>query len=287
MADSETAPKISVVTVSLNQGRYIEDCIRSVQNQGFSSFEHVIVDAGSTDETLDVLKAYPHLRWVSEPDEGQSDGLNKGFRRARAEWSLWLNSDDYLLPGALEAMYRASQQSPSPDLIYGHTVFVDGQRRPIRTVYQIKPSYGLVVFGLYLPPSTGTLFRTRLLKENPLAVDFNYIMDVEWVLRCGTTLNYAVVDRPLTVFRVSGENKTAGTFTDGTMGPEQAAEHQATRSEYVFPWWQSVPQLANAFYRVGQSVFKFELYPRKLAARLRTTRRLQPAAPVDLDWMRP
>lgn len=93
--------KISVVTVSFNQGRFIRQNIESVLNQGYTNFEHVIIDGGSTDETISILKEYPHLNWVSEKDKGQSDGLNKGFRKATGEIIVWINSDDMLAPGAL------------------------------------------------------------------------------------------------------------------------------------------------------------------------------------------
>src|SRR5688572_1037654 len=96
-------PLVSIVTPSLNQGRYLDEAIRSVQGQDYPRLEHVVVDGGSTDETLDVLRRHPHLRWVSEPDGGQSDAVNKGFRLARGEIFGWLNADDYYLPGAVAA----------------------------------------------------------------------------------------------------------------------------------------------------------------------------------------
>jgi glycosyltransferase involved in cell wall biosynthesis len=94
--------KISVITPSFNQGRFLSECIESVQTQTGVDVEHIITDAGSTDETLDVLNRYPHLKWSSESDEGMSDGINKGFLNASGKWVMWLNCDDYFLPGALE-----------------------------------------------------------------------------------------------------------------------------------------------------------------------------------------
>ena len=88
-------PKISIVTPSFNQGQYIEDTIQSVLKQNYENYEHIIIDGKSTDNTIAILNKYPHLVWVSEPDQGQSDALNKGFKKATSEWVIWLNADEY------------------------------------------------------------------------------------------------------------------------------------------------------------------------------------------------
>ena len=87
--------KISIITPSLNQGKFIEECIKSVLNQNYKNFEHIIIDACSTDNTLDILGKYDHLIWISEKDKGQSDALNKGLDRASGDIIGWLNADDY------------------------------------------------------------------------------------------------------------------------------------------------------------------------------------------------
>jgi glycosyltransferase involved in cell wall biosynthesis len=94
-ANSENLPKISIITPSYNQGKYIEDNIQSVLNQNYINFEHIIIDGGSTDNTVEILKKYPHLKWVSECDEGQADALNKGLAISTGEIIGWINSDDY------------------------------------------------------------------------------------------------------------------------------------------------------------------------------------------------
>src|ERR1700755_1492305 len=95
--------KISIITPSYNQGRFIEDAILSVLSQGYPDFEHIVIDNCSTDNTLDVLKKYPHVKWVSEPDRGQSNALNKGFGLSTGDVLGWLNCDDFYLPGAFHA----------------------------------------------------------------------------------------------------------------------------------------------------------------------------------------
>ena len=92
--------KISVITPSFNSGEYLEDAIQSVLIQQYPSFEHIVVDGGSTDGTMDILRKYNHITWISEPDKGQSDAMNKGFKMSTGDIIVYLNADDYFLPGA-------------------------------------------------------------------------------------------------------------------------------------------------------------------------------------------
>lgn len=105
-------PLISVVTVSLNQGEFICDNIESVLRQNYPNFEHIVIDGGSTDNTLDILKSYPHLKWVSEKDRNQSHALNKGFARAKGEIIAWLNSDDWYADGVFARIVPALREAP-------------------------------------------------------------------------------------------------------------------------------------------------------------------------------
>jgi glycosyltransferase involved in cell wall biosynthesis len=102
---------ISIITPSFNQGAYIEQTIRSVLRQNYRPVEHIVVDGGSTDGTVDILRRYPHLTWISETDRGQADALNKGFALARGDIVGWLNSDDYYredIFGSVAAHFRAT-----------------------------------------------------------------------------------------------------------------------------------------------------------------------------------
>lgn len=113
-SQQDTWPRISIVTPSYNQGRFIEATIRSVLLQSYPNLEYFVIDGGSTDETMQHIERYaPFLTdWVSEPDRGQSHALNKGFARATGEILGWINSDDYFLPGALFRIAQAYQEQP-------------------------------------------------------------------------------------------------------------------------------------------------------------------------------
>jgi glycosyltransferase involved in cell wall biosynthesis len=127
--DSRALPRISIVTPSLNQGRYIAQTIESVMAQSYPDVEHIVVDGGSNDGTLDVLARYPHLRVVSEQDRGHSDAINKGFRMATGSVCSFLNSDDFLAPGALHRVAQEIDSARGHHVVMGRCRFVDEQSR--------------------------------------------------------------------------------------------------------------------------------------------------------------
>ena len=120
-------PRISIVTPSFNQGHYIAATIESVLAQQYPDFEHIIIDGGSSDITLDVLQRYPHLHVISEPDRGHAHALNKGFRLATGEHPGFLNSDDTLLPHALHRVAKEIDPQRGRHIVMGRCRFIDAQ----------------------------------------------------------------------------------------------------------------------------------------------------------------
>jgi len=120
-------PKISIVTPSFNQGQYLEKTILSVLDQNYPNLEYIIIDGGSTDNSVDIIKKYEkHLKcWVSEPDRGQSHAINKGFEHATGDLMAWLNSDDYYMPGALHKVAEVAMAKPEAGAIIGAGQFVN------------------------------------------------------------------------------------------------------------------------------------------------------------------
>lgn len=127
-------PKISVVTCSYNQGRFLEETIRSVLDQGYGNLEYIIIDGGSTDESVDIIRRYADrlAYWVSEPDAGQTDALIKGFRRATGDIEGWLCSDDLLEPGALHEVAAYFRENPGAEAVYGDATLVGIDGTPLR-----------------------------------------------------------------------------------------------------------------------------------------------------------
>src|SRR5437016_7897009 len=120
-------PKISVVTPSYNQGSYLEKTILSVLNQEYPNIEYIVIDGGSTDNSLDIIKKYEkHLKyWVSEPDRGQSNAINKGFSHATGDLLTWLSSDDYYMPGALWALATMAMAHREASVFVGAGRIID------------------------------------------------------------------------------------------------------------------------------------------------------------------
>ena len=127
-------PIISIVTPSYNQGKFIEDTIQSVLIQNYPNFEHIIVDNCSTDGTVEILKKYPFLKWISEPDKGQTDALNKGFRKATGDIIAYLNSDDQYCPGVFLTVADYFLEHPECKWLCGNVIFTDSKG----TVYEKK-----------------------------------------------------------------------------------------------------------------------------------------------------
>lgn len=182
--------KFSIITPSFNQGRFLPDCVESVLAQTGVEVEHIVTDAGSTDETPEVLARYPHLRWTSEPDGGMSDGINKGFRQATGDWVMWLNCDDYLLPGALAKVADFIKARPEADVAHGDCVYVKEDKTPIRRKYDTPVDEWDFLFVGCCIPSTSTFYRREIIEAgNLLDTGYRNCMDWEYYLRL-TRLGY-------------------------------------------------------------------------------------------------
>lgn len=208
--ESEYLPKISVVTPSYNQGKYLEDAIRSVLIQAYPNFEHIIIDNCSDDETLAIIKKYSHLKWVSEPDKGQSDALNRGFKAATGDFIGWLNADDYYLPGTFTNVTEAFSNYPEADLIYGNWNFVDTAGKIIKRFQSVPFNLrAIIYYGPYIG-STALFFKRELIAQGLFINEkFRYAMDWEWYARLGSFgKKFIFINQTFAGFRIHGENQS-------------------------------------------------------------------------------
>jgi len=203
--------KISIVTPSFNQGAFIAEAIESVLAQQDANVEHIIVDNCSTDNTLEVLSRYPHLKVVCEKDQGQSDALNKGFKAATGDIVGWLNADDRYLPGCFDHIRDAFDRRSELDIVYGDYRLVDGKGVLIR----VRKELGFDMFMLkYLHvlyiPTTSAFFRRKVFDEgNFLDINYHYAMDYEFFLRLAIQgYKFGHVSALMADFRWHEDNKS-------------------------------------------------------------------------------
>lgn len=185
MPDGRPWPRISIVTPSYNQGQFIEETIRSVLLQGYPNLEYFIFDGGSTDESVEIIRKYaPWLSyWVSEPDRGQSDAINKGLERSTGEVWAWLNSDDTYLSRAFQEAVTVLDAHPSVAFVYAKSLQTDAEGRAIGP--QGEPFNLLKLLTIHNMIRQPAAFIRRYCAEQvgPLNIDFHYVMDWDYWLR--------------------------------------------------------------------------------------------------------
>jgi len=209
--------KISIVTPSLNQGRFLGEALESVRLQGHADVEHLILDGGSTDETIPILQTldgqsdWSHVHWESGPDGGQSDALNRGFAQAKGDIIGWLNSDDRYRPGCFDHVVKAFAENLGVDIFYGDYTLMDasGKVRNVRREIEFNRFILLYHRVLYIP-TPSTFFRRRVFEEgNWLKQDLHYAMDYEFFLRLAEA-GYRIRHIPHVIadFRLHPESKS-------------------------------------------------------------------------------
>ena len=260
----------TIVTPSYNYAHYIGECLESVASQEGVTFQHLVMDAGSKDDTAEVVGLYTHAQFFQKPDKGMSDGINKGFLKAKGEWVMWLNADDRLKPGALAAAKEFIASQSKVDLVYGAWDFIDKSGDYMRTMSLFPFNRRLLIYlGCYIGSTATFIRRSTVIDQGHLLnIKFRYVMDGEYYARLAANgKQFVYFPKIIADFRIHGENLSFKNH--GARDADQCltlqyqySEARAIRRAYGATWfrdenWNSViDTLLQTFYRAIKPLLK-------------------------------
>jgi len=239
-------PDFSIITANLNGARYLRECLQSVVDQEGVSFQHLVIDGGSTDASAQIVAEFPGVIFHQGEDSGMSNAINRGFQRAKGRWVMWLNSDDRLKPEALKTVLRFITDHSPADVVYGGWDFVDhtGTLQRKMSVFPFRRLM-LAHLGCYIGSTACFLRRETTIDEGHLLnEDFQIVMDGEYYCRLARAgKKFVYFPRILAEFRLHEENASfrryAGEGIAGHLALEkQWAEGAAIRREYGISLFQ-------------------------------------------------
>ncbi len=219
-------PLVSIVTPSYNQDRYLEKTIESVLNQTYPNIEYFVIDGGSQDTSVDIIRKYQNqiTWWISEPDRGQTDAINKGFARAIGEYFAWINSDDTYEKDAVAEAVTFFQSHPEVGMIYGDANFIDSNGHVIGKFNAKQTSYKRLRSGGVYIPQQAAFWRGKLWQQvGPLDPHFYFAMDYDLWIRLAKISKIRYVPKLWANFRLHEDAKTI--FADDRCWPEMLKIH--------------------------------------------------------------
>lgn len=240
-------PLVSIVTPSFNQAQYLEQTIQSVLSQDYPAIEYLVVDGGSTDGSVEIIRKYADRLtwWVSEPDTGQAEAINKGLVRANGEFIAWLNSDDIYLPGAVSQAAEALNQDPRLGLVFGNALSIDEKGKPIG-IFSF-PDWNLLdlaSFRIICQPAV--FMRRSILKQSgELIPDYHFMLDHQLWIRIARISTIQHIDMP----PLGSNQPVAGLLAAARQHPQAKNVSQAAGFGYetmqMLTWMETQPDLAE------------------------------------------
>lgn len=233
MSQSESTPPVSIVVPSYNQGQFIGATLDSILEQGIEGIEILVMDGGSKDNTVEVLKSFnSKIQWVSEKDRGQSHAINKGFSRAHSKVLGYINSDDTYQPGALMTVLEVFKNHPQIDIIYGDFNYINAKGKVLANCQTINFDYDILRYDYNFICQPASFWRRSVIERiGPMAEELYYLMDYEFYLRAAAAgLHFLHLHHTLANLRLHKDCKTiSGNF-------EVQKKYQKVRSSIVFPY---------------------------------------------------
>ena len=234
--------KISIVTPVYNSEKYIQETIESVANQSYKNFEHIVIDALSTDKTLEIVKNFKHIKYVSEKDNGQSDAINKGFKMADGDIFAWQNADDIYFSDTFETVINFFKENPAADVVYGYYQLIDMESKWICDVYPIKWNKWMFVHGRFCPPQPSVFWRSKVFLEiGQLKEQLHFCMDVDFYSQAiNKGFNFNRIPKMIGKFRVHNQSKTQNTDNNKKVYEELknvlSTNFSYTGMDFLFFW---------------------------------------------------
>jgi glycosyltransferase involved in cell wall biosynthesis len=245
--NADRAPLVSVVTPSFNSAQYIEQTIQSVLSQDSPQIEYLIVDGGSRDGTLDILKRYSgRVQWTSEPDRGMYDAVNKGWRRARGQYVMYVNSDDLLCPGALHLLVRYLEEHPECEMVYGDCYRINEEGEIIERLNSGQATFEqLLNYGNNIFSGTILLRRSLLDRVGSMDSSLSESADYDFCLRAAYRRTLGYIPEPIAMFRMHSGQLTRTTWNQGKEGIAISRKYGGHRYSPLYFMY-----LANRFLRL-------------------------------------
>lgn len=202
-------PKLSIITPSYNQGEFLEATIKSVLAQGYPNLEYIIIDGGSTDKSVEIIKKYEKYLtyWVSEKDKGQTDAINKGLEKSTGEILGWINSDDVYLNGTFFKVNKVLQSHPECIVVHGDRLLLGRQGDVIG--WSCTPSFNPLKYGYTIASETVFWRRSAMQEVGLLKTELRFAMDVEFFCRLYKHGNFLKLNNFLGCFRCYADNKSS------------------------------------------------------------------------------
>ena len=227
-------PLVSIVTPSFNQARYLEATIQSVLSQNYPRLEYIIVDGGSTDGSVEIIKRYESKLawWVSEKDQGQTDAINKGFAHAKGNFLAWINSDDTYEPNAISSAVKFLQQHPEVGLVYGDANYINEDGRIIGRFPAAQTDLIRLRRGYVHIPQQAAFFRADLWRAvEPLDPSFYFAMDYDLWVRLAARSQVKYIPQTWANFRLHTSGKTIR--ADDRCWPEMLRVHYRDGGKFL------------------------------------------------------
>lgn len=264
-----TIPDISIVTCSYQQGRFLDATMRSVLDQRYVNVEYIVIDGGSTDGSADIIQRYADrlAYYVSEPDEGQTAALIKGFQHSTADIQGWLCSDDILLPGALKSVTLFFDTHPEIDAVYGDSLWIDSAGNYLRPKKEIDFNRFAFLFDHNYISQPSMFWRKRLYdKVNGLDPSFNLAMDADLWERFSRHTKIAHIPQYLSCMRYYPEQKTRALRPKGVLEDRKIRQRSGYLMARLHPVLAPVAKCQRVFLKAWAGGYHAQPSAKQLAA---------------------